>query len=124
MAQCYQNALGDLLDHSRQRGVQSERDCGADTLAIPLGGGRRSGLNQRSETRRLLGEKAAREAEDRYHMLETLADFDKSVTWLKSEEHDPERLHEAVLQVIASLDPHGIRASAIKDNPPARRAAA
>lgn len=27
------------------------------------------------------------------------------------------------LEVIASLDPHGVRASAIKDNPPARRAA-
>ena len=27
------------------------------------------------------------------------------------------------LAIIASLDPHGIRAGAIKDNPPARRAA-
>ncbi|MGB1237640.1 MAG: insulinase family protein [Pseudomonadales bacterium] len=35
---------------------------------------------------------------------ETLSDFDASVSWLRSETHDPKKLEEAILGVVSSID--------------------
>lgn len=37
-------------------------------------------------------------------LLETLADFDASLQWLNSEEHEPQALEEAILGVVSQLD--------------------
>jgi len=40
-------------------------------------------------------------------LAETLADFDASLQWLESEQHDPQKLEEAILGIVSSIDKPG-----------------
>ncbi|MBY4677844.1 insulinase family protein [Marinobacterium arenosum] len=45
---------------------------------------------------------------------ETLADFDQSLEWLQQTEHDPQKLEEAILGVVSSIDKPGSPAGEAK----------
>ena len=47
-------------------------------------------------------------------LTETLVDFDKSVNWLLDNEHDPNKLEEAILGVVSSIDKPGSPAGEAK----------
>jgi len=47
-------------------------------------------------------------------LTETLDDFDKSLEWLQSAEHDPQKLEEAILGVVSSIDKPGSPAGEAK----------
>ena len=47
-------------------------------------------------------------------LSETLDDFDKSVAWLLEEDHDPQKLEEAILGVVSSIDRPGSPAGEAK----------
>lgn len=48
-------------------------------------------------------------------LLETLKDFDRSIDWLVSNQHEPRLLEEAILGVVGSLDKPGSPAGEAKD---------
>jgi len=47
-------------------------------------------------------------------LSETLDDFDQSLTWLKETDHDPQKLEEAILGVVSSIDKPGSPAGEAK----------
>lgn len=47
-------------------------------------------------------------------LTETLDDFDKSINWLLESEHDPQKLEEAILGVVSSIDRPGSPAGEAK----------
>ena len=47
-------------------------------------------------------------------LTETLDDFDQSLVWLKETDHDPQKLEEAILGVVSSIDKPGSPAGEAK----------